>query len=83
MDLIYQGEHYDARLEQPGWNAPGFDDSSWENAVLRKKPEGIMKAHMSPTDKVMERLKPVAVIKNSDGKYYVDFGQEISGWIRI
>ncbi len=83
MDLIYQGEHYDARLEQPGWNAPGFDDSSWENAVLRRKPEGIMKAHMSPTDKVMERLKPVAVIKNSDGKYYVDFGQEISGWVRI
>lgn len=21
---IYDGEHYDARLEQPGWNAPGF-----------------------------------------------------------
>lgn len=83
MDLIYQGEHYDARLEQPGWNAPGFDDSAWENAVLRKKPEGKMKAHMSPADKVMETLKPVAIIKNSDGKYYVDFGQEISGWVRI
>ncbi|MFH0843303.1 MAG: family 78 glycoside hydrolase catalytic domain [Bacteroidota bacterium] len=83
MDLIYQGEHYDARLEQPGWNAPGFDDSKWENAVLKKKPEGLMKAHMSPPDKVMEQLKPVTIIKNSDGKYYVDFGQEISGWIRI
>ncbi len=83
MDLIYQGEHYDARLEQPGWDAPGFDDSAWQNAALRKKPEGIMKAHMSPADKVMERLKPVNIIKNSDGKYYVDFGQEISGWVRI
>jgi len=83
MDLIYQGEHYDARLEQSGWSAPGFDDSTWENAVLRRKPEGIMKAHMSPADKVMEHLKPVAIIKNSDGKYYVDFGQEISGWVRI
>lgn len=83
MDLIYQGEHYDARLEKPGWNTPGYDDSSWENAVIRKMPEGIMKAHMSPVDKVMERLKPVSVIKNADGKYYVDFGQEISGWINI
>lgn len=83
MDLIYQGEHYDARLEQPGWDAPGFDDSAWNNAVCRKKPEGIMKAHMSPTDKVMERLKPVTIFKNHDGKYYVDFGQEISGWVRI
>ncbi len=83
MDLIYQGEHYDARLEKPGWSAPGFDDSKWENAVLRKKPEGIMKAHMAQTDKVMERIKPVSVIKNSDGKYYIDFGQEISGWVSI
>lgn len=83
MDLIYQGEHYDARLEQPGWDAPGFDDSAWPSAVLRRKPEGIMKAHMSPADKVMEQLKPVTVTKNSDGKYYVDFGQEISGWVRI
>lgn len=83
MDLIYQGEHYDARLEQSGWNTPGFDDSAWESAALRRKPEGIMKAHMSPTDKVMERLKPVSVIKSSDGKYYVDFGQEISGWVHI
>jgi len=83
MDLIYQGEHYDARLEQPGWNAPGFDDSAWENAVLRRKPEGKMKAHMSPADKVMQQLKPVTIIKDSDGKYYVDFGQEISGWVRI
>ena len=83
MDLIYQGEHYDARLEQPGWDAPGFEDSEWANAALRKKPAGIMKAHMSPADKVMERLKPVTITKNSDGKYYVDFGQEISGWVRI
>ena len=28
MDLIYDGEHYDARLEQPGWCSPGFDDSA-------------------------------------------------------
>ena len=24
---IYDGEHHDARLEQPGWSAAGFDDS--------------------------------------------------------
>ncbi len=83
MDLVYGGEHYDARLEQPGWCTPGFDDSKWERAAIRKTPEGKMKAHMSPTDRVMERLKPVSIIKNRDGKYYVDFGEEISGWIRI
>ncbi len=83
MDLIYDGEHYDARLEQPGWCSAGFDDTKWEQVAIRKTPEGKMKAHMSPTDKVMEKIKPVSIIKNRDGKYYVDFGQEISGWVRI
>jgi alpha-L-rhamnosidase len=26
---IYNGETYDARLEMPGWDAPGFDDARW------------------------------------------------------
>lgn len=82
-NTVYGGEHYDARLEQPGWSAPGFDDSKWDNAVLRKTPEGKMKAHMSPTDRVIETLKPVKIEKLGDGKYRVDFGQEISGWLRF
>ena len=28
-DSIYDGENYDARQEQTGWSAPGFDDSGW------------------------------------------------------
>ena len=27
---LCEGERYDARLEQPGWSKPGFDDSSWQ-----------------------------------------------------
>jgi alpha-L-rhamnosidase len=83
MDLVYDGEHYDARLEQDKWSSPGFDDSAWEPVVLRKKPEGELKAHMSPTDKIMEKLKPLKIQSLSDGKYQVDFGQEISGWLRL
>ena len=29
FNSIYTGEHYDARLEQKGWNTPDFDDSKW------------------------------------------------------
>lgn len=83
MDLVFDGEHYDARLEQPGWSNPGFDDSKWENAIVRKAPEGKMKAHMSPTDRVMEKLSPVKIDKLEDGRYKVDFGQEISGWLHL
>jgi alpha-L-rhamnosidase len=82
-DLVFDGEHYDARLEQPNWCDPGFDDSTWENVVLRKKPEGHMKAHMSPTDRVMEELKPQKIERLGNGKYKVDFGEEISGWVKL
>ncbi len=82
-DLIYDGEHYDARLEQPGWNAPGFNDSKWENVVIRKTPEGKLKAQMSPTDRVMESLSPVKIEPLGDGHFRVDFGQEISGWLHL
>jgi alpha-L-rhamnosidase len=83
MDLIFDGEHYDARLEQPGWCNKGFDDSRWLNAVIRKAPEGRMKAHMAYPDRVMEILDPVKIEKLGEGQYKVDFGQEISGWIHL
>src|SRR5690606_35691388 len=31
---IYGGEDYDAGLEQPGWNKPGFDESAWKNVII-------------------------------------------------
>lgn len=83
MDLVYDGEHYDARLEQTGWSSPGFNDTGWENAVIRVKPDGKLKAQMSPADKVMEVLPPLKTEKLGDGHYRVDFGEEISGWVRI
>ena len=82
-DLVYGGEHYDARLEQPGWCSPAFDDSKWEQVAIRRTPEGKMKAHMSPTDRVMEKLAPITIESLGDGKYRVDFGQEISGWLHL
>jgi alpha-L-rhamnosidase len=83
MDLIFDGEHYDARLEQPGWCNTGFDDSRWENAVLRKAPEGKMKAHMAYPDRVMEKLDPGTVENLGNGHFRIDFGEEISGWIHL
>jgi len=83
MDQVYDGEIYDARLEQPGWFSPGFNDSGWDNAVLRKAPEGILEAQLSPADRVMEKLKPKKIELLGKGHYKVDFGQEISGWLHL
>jgi len=83
MDLIFDGEHYDARLEQLGWCNPGFNDGKWEQVALRKAPEGILKAHMSYPDRVMERIEPVNIDRLGEGHFKVDFGQEISGWVNL
>ena len=84
MDMVYYGEYYDARLEQPGWCTAGFDDNkSWQTVALRKAPEGELVAHTARTDKVVESLKPVRIEKMYNGNYKIDFGVEISGWVRF
>ena len=83
MDMVYYGEHYDARLEQPGWSAPGFDDSKWEPVAKRKAPEGKLVAQTSQPDRVTLQIPPRSIEKLADGKYKVDFGVEISGRLRI
>ncbi|HLN73295.1 MAG TPA: family 78 glycoside hydrolase catalytic domain [Prolixibacteraceae bacterium] len=83
MDMVYYGEHYDATKEQDGWNTPGFNDSSWEAAVLRKAPTGKLAAHTAAPDRVTEQLTPVSIEKLQNGNYKVDFGVEVSGWVRL
>ena len=83
MDMVYYGEHYDARLEQPGWNTFGFDDSTWKKSVIRKAPTGKLVAHTAHPDKVVEQLKPIRIEKIYNGNYKVDFGVEISGWVKL
>lgn len=80
---LWEGEVYDAREEQPGWDASGFDDASWAESVLRKAPDGPLTANMGPADRVTETLTPVEFEKLQDGSFKVDFGKVISGWVRL
>jgi len=83
MDLVYHGEHYDARKEQPGWCTVDFDDGMWEQAVKRNAPYGRLVAHTAHPDRITKKLSPVNIEKIEDNKYRVDFGVEISGWLKL
>ncbi len=83
FNWMFAGEHYDARLEQPGWCAPGFDDRAWQAAALRKAPGGALQAQSAPTDRVMEIIKPTSITKLGEGHYRLSFPEEISGWLRL
>ena len=80
---LYAGEHYDARLEQPGWCAAGFDDGAWLLAAPRKAPGGVLQAQSAPADRVMEVVKPTSLTKLGDGRYKLVFPEEIAGWLRL
>jgi alpha-L-rhamnosidase len=83
MDLVYHGEHYDARKEQPGWCTADFNDEHWEPVKIRKAPEGRLVAHTAHPDRVTKRIAPRSIQKKDDHTYRVDFGLEISGWLRL
>jgi hypothetical protein len=80
---IYGGEDYDARLEQYGWNEPGFDYDLWKNAFLSREPEGVLRPESDYPLKVMETIRPKSVTLRNDSLYVYDFGQNASGMISI
>ncbi len=42
---MLMGETYDARLEMPGWDTAGFDDSGWRSAVPAEQNPSIKAVH--------------------------------------
>ncbi|MGZ3882502.1 MAG: family 78 glycoside hydrolase catalytic domain, partial [Flavisolibacter sp.] len=79
----YDGEEYDARKELNGWDLAGFNDSKWLNVQLVKAPGGVLKAQMNENMKVMETIRPVSIKHLSNGKYILDMGQNMAGWLRM
>ncbi len=77
------GETYDARMEQPGWLAVGFDDEGWRAATVVDGPNGSLTAQMIEPIRVVETIAPIRISKSGPGKCVVDFGQHFSGWIRM
>ncbi|HEX8376750.1 MAG TPA: family 78 glycoside hydrolase catalytic domain [Pedobacter sp.] len=79
----FDGEEYDANLEMQGWNKNGFNDRSWITAKKVGAPEGTLVAQSNPNIKTMKQLKPVSVKQIEKGKYVIDMGQNMVGWMSV
>lgn len=55
FNCLYGGEEYDARLEQKGWDKPGFNDSKWLPVVIQEAPKGKLRPQQTTPVKIMER----------------------------
>ncbi len=79
FNSIYTAEHHDARLIQPGWNSPGFDDTKWKNAIPVSAPSNnIVAQNLHPIRNVKE-IKAAEMVKFSPVNYLFNFGRNISG----
>ncbi len=78
---LYLGERVDSRLDQDGWDEPGFDDSSWPYAEAVKGSN--LASQLMPPIRVTERLAPRRLWSPRPDVHVVDFGQNFSGWVRL
>ena len=79
FNSMYGGEDYDARLEQPGWDILGFDDSQWLPVVVDDAPNGELKPQTSTPVREMEYFGVKSSKKIGDS-YVLDMGQNLSGY---
>lgn len=83
FNSIYTAEHHDARLEQPGWNEAGFDDSSWKNSRIFTAPSQNVVAQTMHPIRHIDEITPESLRKLSDQRYIFDLGRNISGVSKI
>ncbi|WP_407731207.1 family 78 glycoside hydrolase catalytic domain [Pseudocitrobacter faecalis] len=78
---LYDGEIYDARLEQVGWSQPGFTATLWRDVTLLAADKSVLTPQTSCAVQAVERLQPIAMIVTPQGDKVLDFGQNLSGWV--
>jgi len=80
---IYDGETYDARRVQPGWDTASFSDAKWSpvSLVSPKEPK-IVSQYFQPIreEKV---LTAKSITSPIPGVYIYDFGQNLTGVPRL
>lgn len=82
---IYGGENFDATLDDAAWKSrPDYNDKQWKKPiVLAHEPKVKMLSGAGSQVGVHQELPPVVVKKNAAGHYVYDFGQNMSGIVRI
>lgn len=80
---IYDGEIYDATREIDEWTTPAYVDKDWDTVANAPVPEVPLQARLSLPIKIMEERKPVELIHTPNGEMVLDFGQVMTGWVRV
>jgi alpha-L-rhamnosidase len=80
---LKEGEVYDARLEMPDWNKPGFDASKWQAMSTASDRKDHLVATNGPMVRPHEEIRPIALLRTPNGEMVVDMGQNFAGVVRF
>ncbi|UOQ68708.1 glycoside hydrolase family 78 protein [Hymenobacter volaticus] len=83
FNSLYTAEHYDARLEQRGWNVANFDDTTWKPVIYRNAPSTNIVAQAMVPIRNVEAIPTKTLTKLNDTTYVFDLGRNISGVSQI
>ncbi|MBO0947965.1 glycoside hydrolase family 78 protein [Fibrella sp. HMF5405] len=79
FNSIYTAEHYDARMEQPGWNTASFSDSTWKDVIYRASPSPTIVAQAMHPIRNVEAIPARSITKINDTVFVYDLGRTIAG----
>jgi alpha-L-rhamnosidase len=80
---LYQGETFDARLDDPAWCTPGASADGWTPVTCGSRDPATLVAPQGPPVRRTQEVAPVTVTPRGDGRYLLDFGQNLVGRLRI
>jgi alpha-L-rhamnosidase len=81
-DLL-MGERHDLAAEPHGWDAAGFDDTGWRDVRCRDRDSRRLVADPAPPIRVTQDVAPRSIERDGAGRYIVDFGQNLPGWLKL
>lgn len=80
---LYEGETFDARLDDPHWATPSAPQDGWTPVRVGSRDPRTLVAPEGPPVRCTQEIAPVSVTRTSDGRHLLDFGQNLVGRLRI
>jgi alpha-L-rhamnosidase len=81
--MNFGGERFDAREFNEDWNQTGFDDSQWVGAQEIPAPQVEHSWQACESARLSDPIKPTEIRPLQNGKWVVDFGRPLTGWMRL
>ena len=78
---IYDGCTIDQNHGQPGWQSAEFDDAHWNQVTVHSLDK--KRIHERTSTRVLKVAEFPSRIIDSKNRTLLDFGQNISGWVRL